>query len=64
MIGARTREAMAVHKDNGATYGNPVQLDGDTRARIRNERAQGVSWHRIAGALNRDGVPLPRGGAK
>ncbi len=64
MIGARTREAMAVHKANGATFGNPVQLDGDTRRRIRDVRAQGVSWHRIAEALNRDGVPLPRGGAK
>ncbi len=34
-----TREAMAGHKANGATYGNPVQIDVDTRQRIRATRA-------------------------
>jgi len=63
MIGARTREAMAVHKANGATFGCPRRVDGDTRQRIRAVRAQGWTLQRIANALNRDNIPTPQGGA-
>ncbi len=54
---------MAVHKANGATFGCPRRLDGDTRQRIRGVRAQGWTLQRIADALNRDAIPTPQGGA-
>ncbi len=63
MIGARTREAMAVHKANGATFGCPRRTDTATRRRIRDTRAQGWTLQRIADALNRDEIPTPQGGA-
>ncbi len=63
MIGARTREAMAVHKANGATFGCPRRTDTATRRRIRDTRAQGWTLQRIANALNRDNIPTPQGGA-
>lgn len=63
MIGARTREAMAVHKANGATFGCPRRTDTATRQRVRDARSQGWTWQRIADALNRDDIPTPQSGA-
>lgn len=63
MIGARTREALAVKRSQGIRLGKPSRVDSTTRRRIRDVRAQGWTWQRIADALNRDGIATGHGGA-
>lgn len=64
MIGTRTREALAVKKAQGVRLGKPSRVSSDTRRRIRDTRAQGWTWQRIADALNRDGVTTGHGGTE
>ncbi len=63
LIGARTREALAVKRAQGVRLGKPSRVDADARRRIRDTRAQGWTWQRIADALNRDGATTGHGGA-
>ncbi len=63
MIGARTREALAAKRAQAVRLGKPSRVDAAARRRIRDVRAQGWTWQRIADALNRDGVTTGHGGA-
>jgi DNA invertase Pin-like site-specific DNA recombinase len=64
MIGQRTREGLAVKRSQGVTLGRPRELDERTRRRIRQLRARGWSYPRIAAKLNADHVPTAHGGKR
>ena len=64
LIGARTKEALAVKKAQGVQLGRPRQLPSKVRSRIRRRRAAGKSFATIAGELNRDNVPTAHGGKR
>jgi DNA invertase Pin-like site-specific DNA recombinase len=64
LIGARTKEALAVKKANGVKLGRPRTLDEDTRAYIWHQRHSGFSYAQIARVLNEGDVPPAHGGKK
>jgi DNA invertase Pin-like site-specific DNA recombinase len=61
-IGERTREALAVRRDQGVRLGRPRALPKSVRARIARERKQGRSFSEISRRLNDGGVPTAHGG--
>lgn len=63
-IGERTAAALQAKKAGGARLGAPVLLQNEVRGRIQREKAAGLTLTAIAGALNDEGVPTARGGAK
>lgn len=64
-ITARTRRGLEVARSNGAPARRPAVVDDpDLRERIQGMREQRMSLQAIADALNADGVPTVRGGAK
>jgi DNA invertase Pin-like site-specific DNA recombinase len=62
LIGARTKEALAVKKANGVKLGRPRELDEDTRAKILTWHANGLNYNGIAHMLNHYQVPTAHGG--
>ncbi len=48
MIGARTRDALAVKRAQGVRLGKPSRAAAAARRRIRDVHAQGWTWQRIA----------------
>lgn len=62
MIGDRTRNALVMAKARGAKLGRPSGVDDDTRRLIRMLRRQGLSWAKVATALELEGVPTGQGG--
>src|SRR5438128_11842459 len=64
LIGQRTREALAVKRQEGVRLGRPRTLPEQVRNRIRRERTKRRSLAAIAAALNADGVPTAHGGAR
>src|SRR2546429_5779774 len=64
LIGQRTREALAVKREEGVRLGRPRELPEQVRRRIRRERAKERSLAAIAAALNADKVPTAHGGAR
>jgi DNA invertase Pin-like site-specific DNA recombinase len=62
LVGERTREALAVTRDQGVRLGRPPALPQRVRARIHRERKQGRSLSEIARRLNADGVPTAHNG--
>jgi DNA invertase Pin-like site-specific DNA recombinase len=62
VIGERTRDAMQHLKAQGQVYSRSVFDNTGILARMRRERAEGHSYHQIAGSLNADGIPTTRGG--
>lgn len=64
-IGEKTKEALAEARAQGTRLGRPPVDSPEAdhvRATIRRMRADGLSWARIADALNDEGVPTLRGG--
>lgn len=57
MIGQRTRKGMAAKARQGITFGRPRTMPAPTLARLRSLRREGLSYQRIADALNAEGVP-------
>jgi DNA invertase Pin-like site-specific DNA recombinase len=64
MISVRTRAALVEVRARGGRLGRPSGLPADVVARIRRERAAGVSLGKLAAGLNADGVPTGQGGAQ
>jgi DNA invertase Pin-like site-specific DNA recombinase len=64
VIGIRTKEALAIKKQEGVRLGRPRTLPDRVRKRIQRERAKKKSLAAIADALNRDQIPTGHGGAR
>ena len=63
-IRQRTKAALAAKKAAGVRLGRPPTLPAEVVARIVTDRASGVSFGKIAAALNADGVPTAQGGKR
>ena len=59
-IRSRTREALAVRKDQGGVLGRPRSTPEDVVARVVRERTEGKTAYGIARDLNKDAVPTAR----
>jgi DNA invertase Pin-like site-specific DNA recombinase len=64
LIGVRTRDALAVKRDQGVRLGRPQTLPEAILRRILADRAAGLSYDKIAKALTGEQVPTAQGGAK
>ena len=64
LIGARTSAALQQLKAQGVRLGRPRVMAQEVTQRIVSERQVGRTLAAIAEALNADGVPTARGGAK
>jgi len=62
LIGQRTRDALAVKRQQGVRLGRPPRTPKSVIARVRRERARGLTLRQIADGLNGDGVPTAQGG--
>ena len=63
-IGERTKEALAIRREQGVQLGRPRSVPTSLVRRIQLQRARGESLRAIADSLNRDQVPTGQGGAK
>jgi DNA invertase Pin-like site-specific DNA recombinase len=63
LIGQRTREALAVKKQQGVRLGRPHSISPKLARRIRAMRTRGMTLQAICDRLNHEEVPTPRGGA-
>jgi DNA invertase Pin-like site-specific DNA recombinase len=64
LISQRTREALAVKREQGVVLGRPTSVDDAVVRRIVRERRRGRSFRAIADTLNVDGVPTGQGGKR
>jgi DNA invertase Pin-like site-specific DNA recombinase len=62
IIGQRTREGMAAKKVAGVRLGPPHRLPDDAAQQIIDLRSGGLSWARVADALNQMAVPTALNG--
>jgi DNA invertase Pin-like site-specific DNA recombinase len=64
IIGVRTKEALAIKRQQGVRLGRPPKLSDATLRRIGRHRSRGGTLAAIAARLNRDGVPTAHGGRR
>ena len=64
VIGARTRDALAVAKANGVRLGRPPEIPAAVERRIVMEREGGLTLAAIAERLMADGVPTAHDGSR
>ncbi len=64
LIAQRTREALAIKRQQGVRLGRPRKLTLDVVERITAERGAGETLQSIADGLNADGVPTAQGGTR
>ena len=62
VISQRTREGLAARRTMGVRLGRPRAVPEEVVERIRQERAQGLSYGQIAERLNDEGVPTAQQG--
>ena len=62
LIGQRTREALAVKRNQGVRLGRPQSISPKLARRIRTMRSRGLTLQAICDKLNEEGLPTPRGG--
>ena len=60
-IRSRTREALAVRRDQGIVLGRPRSTPDDVVARVVRECTEGKMAYAIASDLNEDAVPTAQG---
>lgn len=63
LIGVRTREALAVRREQGMRLGRPKLPIGELEREVYRLRRERRTWQSIADALNQRGEPTRRGGA-
>lgn len=63
MTGERTRDALAVLKDNGVSLGRPSDISADVRKKVKRWHGQGMSATAIARRLTEEGIPTQTGKA-
>jgi DNA invertase Pin-like site-specific DNA recombinase len=61
LIGARTKDALAVKRSEGVRVGRPRETPAPLVLRVRQERDDGATLQAIADRLNADRVPTTRG---
>lgn len=61
VIGQRTKDALAVKRDEGVRLGRPSKLPASVRRRIRQMRERGHSVPQIVSRLQTEGVPTATG---
>ncbi|MBY0290144.1 MAG: recombinase family protein [Mycobacteriaceae bacterium] len=64
LIGERTKAALAAKKQRGERIGRPREASSKVVRRIVADRDNGLSFDRIAKALEAEGILSPRGGQK
>jgi hypothetical protein len=64
LIGARTREALAVRRSQGVRLGRPPTVPSVVVEQVLGLRAQGLSYAAIGRELDAVGVPTARGGKR
>jgi DNA invertase Pin-like site-specific DNA recombinase len=64
LIGARTKEALAVRRSQGVRLGRPPAVPTAVVERVLGLRAQGLSYASIGRELDAAGVPTARGGKR
>ncbi len=64
IIGARTKDALAVRRAQGVRLGRPTSTPDDLAERIRKMRRKGLTLQGICDKLNGEGVETPRGGLR
>jgi DNA invertase Pin-like site-specific DNA recombinase len=62
LIGQRTRDALAVLRAQGHRLGRPLEMAEETRRRVVQLRASGLTMDAVADALTAEAVPTARGG--
>ena len=62
LIGDRTRAALKAVRARGTKLGRPSGIPADTRRLIRVMRDSGMSWQRVADALDREKIKTGQGG--
>lgn len=62
VIGQRTKDALSVVRARGTRLGRPANTDVHTIQKIHMLRGAGLSYGKVAAALNREGVPTAQGG--
>jgi DNA invertase Pin-like site-specific DNA recombinase len=63
-IGQRTKDALAIKREQGVQLGRPRTMPASVRRRIQRERKHGKSLSAIAAGLNASRVPTAHGGAR
>lgn len=62
LIGDRTKAALKAVRARGTRLGRRSGVDDETRRLIRALRLSGLSWQKVANALDGQGVPTGQGG--
>lgn len=62
LIGDRTRAALNAVRARGTKLGRRSGVDDETRRLIRALRLSGLSWQKVANALEGQGIPTGQGG--
>lgn len=63
LIGQRTKDALAVKREQGVRLGRPPEISGPAIRRIRELHRSGYRVAEIARKLNQEGIPTPRNGS-
>lgn len=64
LIGQRTRDALAIKRAQGVRLGRPPAIPPALRDRLREMRAEGMTYRAIALALEAEGVATAHGGER
>ncbi len=64
IIGQRTRDALAIKRQQGVRLGRPPGVPAEVTASIRRDREAGMTLRGIAARLTADGVPTAHGGTR
>jgi len=63
IIGERTRAGLAAKRAQGVILGRPRTMPADALARLRALRSDGLSYRKVAAALNDEGIKGAQGGS-